>query len=74
MWLSAQEITIAGQSIWALRLSYDSELGWELHGPAEAMPTVYDTLWQAGTDHGIANYGYFAMNVMRMERGFQGYR
>ncbi|MEC8130335.1 MAG: FAD-dependent oxidoreductase [Pseudomonadota bacterium] len=71
-WLSAQEITIAGHSIWALRLSYAGELGWELHGPAEAMPAVYDALWQAGTDHGIANYGSFAMNVMRMEKGFKG--
>ena len=71
-WLSAQEITIAGHSIWALRLSYAGELGWELHGPAEAMPTVFDALWQAGTDHGIANYGSFAMNVMRMEKGFKG--
>ncbi|MEC8088995.1 MAG: FAD-dependent oxidoreductase, partial [Pseudomonadota bacterium] len=71
-WLSAQEITIAGHSIWALRLSYAGELGWELHGPAEAMPAVYDALWQAGTDHDIANYGSFAMNVMRMEKGFKG--
>ena len=71
-WLSAQEINIAGHSIWALRLSYAGELGWELHGPAEAMPAVYDALWQAGTDHGIANYGSFAMNVMRMEKGFKG--
>ena len=71
-WLSAQDITIAGHSIWALRLSYAGELGWELHGPAEAMPAVYDALWQAGTDHGIANYGSFAMNVMRMEKGFKG--
>ena len=71
-WLSAQDITIAGHSIWALRLSYAGELGWELHGPAEVMPAVYDALWQAGTDHGIANYGSFAMNVMRMEKGFKG--
>ena len=71
-WLSAQEVIIAGHSIWALRLSYAGELGWELHGPAEAMPEVYEALWQAGTDHGIANYGSFAMNVMRMEKGFKG--
>ena len=71
-WLSAREIDIAGHRVWALRLSYAGELGWELHGPAEAMSAVYDALWQAGTDHGIANYGSFAMNVMRMEKGFKG--
>ena len=71
-WLSAQQITVAGHDIWALRLSYAGELGWELHGPAEAMLAVYDALWNAGTVHGITNYGSFAMNAMRMEKGFKG--
>ena len=71
-WLSAQQITVAGHDIWALRLSYAGELGWELHGPAEHMLAVYDALWDAGTAHGIANYGSFAMNAMRMEKGFKG--
>ena len=71
-WLSAREIDIAGHRVWALRLSYAGELGWELHGPAEAMSAVYDALWLAGADHGITNYGSFAMNVMRMEKGFKG--
>ena len=30
-WLSAQQIDIAGHPVWALRLSYAGELGWELH-------------------------------------------
>ncbi len=71
-WLSAQQITVAGHDIWALRLSYAGELGWELHGPAESMLAVYDALWEAGTAHGITNYGSFAMNAMRMEKGFKG--
>ena len=71
-WLSAQPIEIAGARLWALRLSYAGELGWELHGPADSMLAVYDALWQAGTAHGIANYGSFAMNAMRMEKGFKG--
>jgi glycine cleavage system aminomethyltransferase T len=24
------------------------ELGWELHGPREHLPAVYDALWAAG--------------------------
>ena len=71
-WLSAQPIEIAGARLWALRLSYAGELGWELHGPADSMLAVYDTLWQAGSAHGITNYGSFAMNAMRMEKGFKG--
>jgi dimethylglycine dehydrogenase len=71
-WLSAQEIMIAGHSVWAFRMSYAGELGWELHMPFAAMETVYSALWQAGKPHGIADYGSFAMNVMRMEKGFKG--
>ncbi|MGJ8589888.1 MAG: FAD-dependent oxidoreductase [Yoonia sp.] len=71
-WLSAQQITVAGHSVWAFRMSYAGELGWELHMPFDAMADVYAALWQAGQTHGIADYGSFAMNVMRMEKGFKG--
>ena len=71
-WLSAQEIDIAGQPMWALRLSYAGELGWEIHGPRDHMPAVYDALWAAGEIHGIADTGSFAMNAMRLEKGFKG--
>lgn len=71
-WLSAQEIGVAGHKLWALRMSYAGELGWELHMPFAAMQDVYGALWQAGEAHGIADYGSFAMNVMRMEKGFKG--
>ncbi len=69
---SAQEINIRGHRIWALRLSYTGELGFELHGPRELMLGVYETLWEAGQRYQIINYGSFAMNVMRMEKGFKG--
>ncbi|MGI9433621.1 MAG: glycine cleavage T C-terminal barrel domain-containing protein, partial [Geminicoccaceae bacterium] len=68
----AKDITVAGQRLWAMRLSYAGELGWELHGPCETMLAVYDALWAAGEPHGIVDYGSFAMNVMRLEKGFKG--
>ncbi len=71
-WLSAQEITVAGHKIWAFRMSYAGELGWELHMPNAACLDVYTKLWAAGEPHGITDYGSFAMNVMRMEKGFKG--
>ncbi|AXI57095.1 glycine cleavage system protein T [Sulfitobacter sp. JL08] len=71
-WLSAQEIDIAGHRIWAFRMSYAGELGWELHMPFAAMADVYAALWNVGKPYDIADYGSFAMNVMRMEKGFKG--
>lgn len=71
-WLSAQQIAVAGHPVWALRMSYAGELGWELHMPCACALEVYDALWAAGEGHGIADYGSFAMNVLRMEKGFKG--
>ena len=71
-WLSGQIITIAGHKLWALRLSYAGELGWELHLPRDAMMDVYQALSKAGEAYDMVDYGSFAMNAMRMEKGFKG--
>ncbi|WP_170390809.1 FAD-dependent oxidoreductase [Ruegeria arenilitoris] len=71
-WLTAQEIDVAGHRLWAFRMSYAGELGWELHMPRDCALAVYDTLWAAGAPHGIADYGSFAMNALRMEKAFKG--
>jgi dimethylglycine dehydrogenase len=72
-WLRAQTVTVAGvDAVRALRMSYVGELGWELHVPMAHMPAVYDALWQAGEEHGIGNFGSYALNAMRLEKGFKG--
>lgn len=71
-WLSAQEIDAAGHRLWAFRMSYAGELGWEFHGSRKAIAALYDGLAQAGTAHGLVDYGSFAMNAMRLEKGFKG--
>ena len=65
-WLTAQQIEVAGHRLWAFRMSYAGELGWELHIPRGNALAVYDALWAAGAAPGIADYGSFAMNAMRM--------
>ncbi|WP_170371818.1 FAD-dependent oxidoreductase [Ruegeria arenilitoris] len=71
-WLTAQEIDVAGHRLWAFRMSYAGELGWELHMPRDSALAVYDALWAAGAPLGIADYGSFAMNALRMEKAFKG--
>ena len=71
-WLTAQEIEVAGHTLWAFRMSYAGELGWELHIPNDSALAVYDALSAAGEAFGIVDYGSFAMNAMRMEKGFKG--
>lgn len=71
-WLSVQEITVTGHRLWAFRMSYAGELGWEFHGPRDAIRASYDALWRAGAPLGLGDYGSFAMNAMRMEKAFKG--
>jgi dimethylglycine dehydrogenase len=72
-WLSAQQIEIAGVALRAMRVNYVGELGWELHCPMDQMPKLYDAIWAAGQDHGIANFGTYAVNSLRMEKAYKGY-
>ena len=71
-WLSAQSIDLTGQSMRAFRMSYADELGWAIHGSQEHLLTVYDASWSSGEPFGVADYGSFAMNAMRMEKAFKG--
>lgn len=72
-WMSAKEIEVIGIPTRALRVSYVGELGWELHHPIAAMPTLYDALMRAGAEHGIANFGTYAVNALRMEKAFRAW-
>ena len=71
-WLKAKEIEVAGVKLWAFRMSYAGELGWELHILRDGALAVYDALWAAGEAHGIQDYGSFAMNSLRVEKAFKG--
>ncbi|MBT3559260.1 MAG: aminomethyl transferase family protein, partial [Rhodospirillales bacterium] len=72
-WLKAKTITVAGgDNVRALRMSYQGELGWELHVPMSGLLAVYGALWAAGEEHNIANFGSYALNSMRLEKGFHG--
>jgi len=72
-WLSAQKITVAGVEVCALRVNYVGELGWELHCPMARLAEVYDAVWQAGESHGIANFGTYAVDSLRLEKAYKGW-
>ncbi|MEX0346798.1 MAG: FAD-dependent oxidoreductase [Rhizobiaceae bacterium] len=71
-WMAAQEIDVGGYRLWAFRMSYAGELGWEFHGDRETILGGFRALKAAGEAYGLANYGSFAMNAMRMEKAFKG--
>ncbi|MDQ6433193.1 glycine cleavage T C-terminal barrel domain-containing protein [Mesorhizobium sp. LHD-90] len=72
-WLSAQEITVAGIPLLALRVSYAGELGWELHVAMDRLAELYDAIHAAGAGNGLRNIGVRALNSLRLEKAYRGF-
>jgi sarcosine dehydrogenase len=70
---TVQEIEIAGHKLWALRVTYVGELGWELHMPMTATADVYDCLMSMGAAHQIRPVGYRALESLRLEKGYRAW-
>ena len=70
-YLAAREIRVGYAPVRALRVTYAGELGWELHVPSEYALHLYEALWEAGQDLGVANAGYRALDSLRLEKGYR---
>lgn len=70
---TSQLIDLAGAQIRATRMTYVGELGWELYVPAESAVAVYERLIEAGADLGITRAGYYAIDSLRLEKGYRAW-
>ena len=70
-WLTARDIVIGSAPVNAMRLNFVGELGWELHHPLEYQNHIFDALFEAGEDLGLAPFGIRAMDSMRMEKSYR---
>lgn len=52
------------------RLSVAGELGYELNCSAAEHVSLRETLLAAGREHGLREYGFYAMNSLRLEKSF----
>jgi dimethylglycine dehydrogenase len=73
-WLAAQTIDILGNPTLVLRVNYVGELGWELHAPMGQLPGIYDALFAAGPDYGLRDFGLYAMDSMRLDKCYRGWK
>jgi len=73
-WLSARHIEVAGIPVFAMRVNYVGELGWELHAPVDSIVPLYDALTAAGADHGIRDFGAYAMESLRLEKCYRAWK
>jgi len=68
-----REISIGHATVLASRRSYVGELGWELYVPTEFAVLVYDILADAGAELGLAPAGYYAIDSLRIEKGYRAW-
>ncbi len=69
-YMTAQSIEIKNITVWAQRVSYVGELGWELYTQPEDAVAVWDALMDAGRESGIQPAGYKALDALRIEKGY----
>jgi glycine cleavage system aminomethyltransferase T len=57
--------------VWAQRISYAGELGWELYGQFAMGDRIWELLWEAGRPHGLVAAGLGAFDTLRLEKGYR---
>ncbi len=67
---TARQVRIEMAPALALRVSYVGELGWELHLPVEYQRHAYDRIRAAGREFGLVDFGYHALESMRLEKSY----
>ncbi len=70
---SSRQVGIGHATVRATRITYVGELGWELYVPADFAAGVFADLMSAGADLGVAHGGYYAINSLRLEKGYRAF-
>ena len=73
-WLTWQEAEIGGARVLLMRVSFAGELGWEIHSRTEDTASVWEIVMRAGTGHGLRPFGMFALNSLRIEKGYRAWK
>jgi len=73
-WLSHQSAQIAGRWCQLVRVSFAGELGWEIHTKTADTATIFDAVMAAGQAHGLRPFGMFALNSLRVEKGYRAWK
>ncbi|HET6822392.1 MAG TPA: aminomethyltransferase family protein, partial [Anaerolineales bacterium] len=70
-YLAGRTIDINGAKVWAQRVSYVGELGWEFYIPPHRAVMVWDKLMEAGKEFDIEVGGYKVLDSLRLEKGYR---
>lgn len=69
-WLSIQPAKVAGVNCALARVSFAGELGWEIHAALNDITALYGAV----IDAGAKPFGMYALNSMRIEKGYRTWK
>ena len=69
-WLSRIETDLNGAWAGLMRVSFAGELGWEVHAANADIPAIYNAV----LDGGAKPFGMFALNSLRIEKGYRAWK
>lgn len=73
-WLSHAAARVADRPCHLARVSFAGELGWELHAERAHIPALHAALSEAGQAEGLRPFGMFALNSLRLEKGYRAWK
>ena len=72
-YMTGREIELGYARVYAVRVTYLGELGWELYIPTEHAPDVYDRILEAGPEFGLRHAGLQALSSLRLEKAYRDF-
>jgi dimethylglycine dehydrogenase len=73
-WLTHQSAQLGDIWVQLVRVSFAGELGWEIHSQTKDTAKVYDMLTAAGEPFGMKPFGMWALNSLRIEKGYRAWK
>ncbi len=73
-WLTFQTAHVGGAEVFLMRVSFAGELGWEIHSRVADTAVVYEAVMAAGKPLGLRPFGMFALNSLRVEKGYRAWK
>lgn len=69
-WMSARHCLIGHIEATVFFVSFSGELAYELHIPNTQLYAAYQILYRAGESFGLGHFGMYAIESMRLEKGY----
>jgi len=73
-WMAVRSMTLGHAAITAMSISFSGERAYELHVPNEQLYLVWQLLRDAGSAFNLSQFGLYATESMRLEKGYRHWK